>query len=97
MPDNQAPGAVEEFAVTLMPPDDPLWDYADNCVVGLADHMGTERFGKLPKSKARVHTWLAWQEEPGMPIGAAIRDHVLNPQAPAAQNFVAWVQRLFGV
>lgn len=95
MPDNHSPGAIEEFAVRLMPPDDPLWNYAEACVAGLTEHIETDRFEQLPKSKARVHTWLAWQEEPGMPIGAAIRNHFLDPESPSAQHFVAWVRRLF--
>lgn len=93
MPDNQNPGALEEFAQRLMPPDDPLWEYAGHCIGSLPER----RFAESHLNKARVHTWLAWQEEPGKPIGQAITKGFLNPQAQTARNFVAWVRRLFSV
>ncbi|MGH9822270.1 MAG: DUF3226 domain-containing protein [Blastocatellia bacterium] len=45
--------------------------------------------------KAHIHTWLAWQEKPGLPLGLAITFRYLNPDAPSAQQLVAWVRRLF--
>ncbi|MDQ2808925.1 MAG: hypothetical protein M3Z04_18780 [Chloroflexota bacterium] len=48
-------------------------------------------------SKAYIHTWPAWQEEPGKPMSVAIHpNHYLDAQAPAAQTFVDWLGRLFG-
>lgn len=97
MPNNQSAGALEDFAIRLMPSDDALWNYACHCVDGLEDNMEATQFARLSVSKARVHTWLAWQEEPGLPMGAAIRDKILDPEAEQAVRFVEWIRNLFGL
>jgi len=40
-----------------------------------------------------MHTWLAWQESPGSPMGQAIGKGDLDANAPAAVAFVAWLRR----
>jgi hypothetical protein len=45
--------------------------------------------------KAKVHTWLAWQEEPGMPMGRSITKGRLNVNAPQALVLIDWLRRLF--
>lgn len=95
MPDNQQQGALEEFAMRLVPDHDSLWNYAVECVDGLEGRMSGERYERLPESKAQVHTWLAWQKTPGEPIGQAIKHNTLSPQANVAQAFVEWARRLF--
>jgi hypothetical protein len=37
------------------------------------------RFGPLAEPKAIIHTWLAWQKEPGKPLGTAITARFLDP------------------
>ena len=92
MPDNASPGALEDFAATLVPAANPLWVRAEAAV----DAIPTEdrRFPEVRRSKARMHTWLAWQESPGSPMGQAIGKGDLRADAPAAQRFVAWLRRL---
>ncbi|PDW02350.1 DUF3226 domain-containing protein [Candidatus Viridilinea mediisalina] len=92
MPDNQLPGALEEFAQLLIPPNDHLWPRAIQAVQEIP--LEDRRFGDN-EMKAKMHTWLAWQAEPGKPIGQAITKHYLDPNAAVAQKFVAWVRRLF--
>jgi hypothetical protein len=50
----------------------------------------------LPKHerKAVLHTWLAWQQEPGLPYGTAVKAGFLPPESPAFQPFFAWIDRL---
>ena len=93
LPNNRNRGALEEFARMLIPTEDDLWAYAETCIDGLPE----KRFKNKDAGKALVHTWLAWQKEPGKPVGQAITKGFLDSQAPAAQNFIAWVQRLFSV
>jgi hypothetical protein len=45
-------------------------------------------------SKARIHPWLAWQDEPGSPMGQAIGKRDLDAHAPLAESFVDWLRRL---
>jgi hypothetical protein len=93
MPDNQLPGEIEDFARRLVAPDDRLWPRAEEAVgaIPLADR----RFPPHDLMKATIHTWLAWQEEPGRPMGQAITKRYLDHNAPQAQQFVEWVRRLF--
>ena len=95
MPDNTIPGALEKFISRLVPNGDPLWNYAVNSVNNLPVH--SEPVSENWLSKAYVHTWLAWQEEPGKPIGQAITKRYLDARSEAAQPLMRWVQALFDV
>jgi hypothetical protein len=92
MPDNGSPGALEEFAASLVPAGDALWMRAGEAVDAIPEEQ--RRFPAVRRSKAHVHTWLAWQERPGSPMGQAIGKGDLDAQASAAQRFVAWLRRL---
>lgn len=61
--------------------------------LSLAEGLGMTTF--VVVRKAMIHTWLAWQREPGRPMGLAITKRFLDPEAPSAMEFVAWVRRLF--
>ena len=92
MPDNASPGMLEDFAARLIPADDYLWARAAEVVDGIPDEH--RRFAAGHRSKAVVHTWLAWQETPGSPMGQAIGQGSLPATAPDALRFVAWLRRL---
>jgi hypothetical protein len=92
MPDNGSPGALEDFVASLVPLDDDLWARAGEAVDGIP--LESRRFPGVRRSKAHIHTWLAWQEDPGSPMGQAIGKGDLDAHAPAAQAFVAWLRRL---
>jgi hypothetical protein len=94
MPDNRIPGSIEDFVRMLVREDDAaLWQRAENVVQKLPKKM--IRFRPTYASKAKIHTFLAWQEEPGSPMGLAIKKRYLQPDAPQANAFIAWVHRLF--
>jgi hypothetical protein len=96
MPDNELPGMLEDFVGRLIPDAEPsrkLWARALAVVQTIPED---ERlFGPTDVSKAMIHTWLAWQAEPGNPMGFAIRKGFLNPHAPHALKLVAWLRDLF--
>lgn len=93
MPDNASPGMLEDFAGALVPADDFLWSYAAEVIDAIpGEHR---RFTPNQRSKAQIHTWLAWQEGPGSPMGQAITKGDLDATAPDAQRFVGWLRRLF--
>jgi hypothetical protein len=54
---------------------------------------------RLPKhcSKAFIHTWLAWQKDPGLPMGRAITAKALSADSAIAVSFVNWLNRLFNL
>ena len=91
MPDNHLPGMLEDFAAMLIPDDDVLLPYARECVQQIPDR----RFSPAVRVKADIHTWLAWQEEPGKPFGTAITARYLNPESAQAQVFITWLRALF--
>ena len=95
MPNNRLEGMLEDFAALLVPPDDKLWKYALDCVDNIAPNDRPFIPNHLPK--ARIHTWLAWQNPPGVPMGVAISEKYLDANAPQSQEFVDWLRRLFEI
>lgn len=94
MPDNQLPGMLEDFAAFLIPTNDLLRPKAD-AVLQEIEQAGLNRYPKAHHPKALIHTWLAWQEPPGMPMGLAVTATALRHDAPTANAFVDWLKRLF--
>jgi len=95
MPDNQHDGKLETFLETLIDEQDALIDHATK-TTNTASELGA-RFSEVDHIKATIHTWLAWQEEPGRPYGTAIRAKYFRHDSPAAVAFVAWFKRLYGI
>lgn len=92
MPDNRTSGILEDFLRFLVPASDALLPHADNALCNLPE---VPRFPSVARSKALIHTWLAWQEEPGRPLGQSITARFLCDNVPEVDSFVAWLQRLF--
>lgn len=93
MPDNNRDGKLENFLKALVPPRDPCWIYAQE-----ATEHAKEKGAKFPDKKflkASIHTWLSWQEEPGLPFGTAITATYFRHDSPEALKFVDWFNRLF--
>ena len=93
MPDNAAPGTLEVFLSKLVPEDDPTWPWADEATRE-ARKRGA-RCREIDHPKSRLHTWLAWQERPGIPFGIALQAQVFRHDTEDAIRFVAWFKRLF--
>ena len=91
MPDNRTPGILEDFLHFLVPPPNGLLDHATACVELIASPL----FSQNDKTKAVIHTWLAWQKKPGLPYGTAITARFLDPNLPQAGVLVSWLRRLF--
>ena len=95
MPNNRLPGELEDFIAFLVPQreSNPLWNYAKHCLDGLPEV--TERYPEQDRSKAHIHTWLAWQQEPGKPLGQAITARYIDANAPNAMQLIEWLRSLF--
>ncbi len=91
MPDNVLPGMLEDYVTLLIPEGNALFGRVKQCV------------GEIPADERRcrhdakvyIHTWLAWQDDPGTPLGLAITKRYLNPQSPHVAKFLGWLTRLF--
>src|SRR5258708_24153255 len=92
MPDNRVPGMMEDFISFLVPSGDLLWPMAEDVLQRVIDTNC--RFPLAHKSKALIHTWLAWQRKPGTPTGRAITNHYLDANAPHAQQLMDWIRQL---
>lgn len=93
MPDNKTPGILEDFLRFLAPVETPLFQRVEESVDAIPPEE--RRFAEKDKPKAVIHTWLAWQEKPGKPLGTAITFQYLDDSVPEADVLVAWLRRLF--
>ena len=94
MPDNQLSGMLEDFVISLTDPSDVLMVKAESVLTEL-ESESIQKYKSAHRAKAKIHTFLSWQDEPGKPMGTAITSRVLNPEANTAQQFVSWLNRLF--
>ena len=99
MPDNRqegerGEGTLERFLETLVQEADPLLPHAREAT----RRAKTEHGASYPDGdvkKAVLHAWLAWQKEPGLPYGTAIKARYFRHDSPAARTFVDWFRRVF--
>lgn len=96
MPNNQVSGMLEDFVACLIPTEDDLLPKAQS-VLQEIEQISINRYTLTHRPKALIHTWLAWQEKPGMPMGQAITAKVLNSNAQLAIAFIEWLKLLFNL
>ncbi|GEM_PF-90980 len=95
MPNNVLPGKLEDFIRFLVPKGDSLIQRAKNCVDQIP--LSERNFKEKDKIKAHIHTWLAWQENPGVSLASAINNSYLDTKVPQARQFVEWLCNLFSL
>ena len=93
MPNNVLPGMLEDYLTFLVPAGDTLLERANHCLNEIP--AGERRFAEVHRSKELIHTWLAWQEDPGTPLGQAITKRYFEAEGPHVVKFLAWLTRLF--
>ena len=94
MPDNRFCGMLEDFLIQLIPDDArPLYTLVENCVCEAMRNGAS--FRAAHRTKAQIHTWLAWQDAPGRQLHEAVHHRVLDPEKPQSRPFVSWFRRLF--
>lgn len=93
MPDNTVAGMLEDFVAALVPDGDQVMPAAKEAVANAVAIPAP--FKGIHIAKAEIHTWLAWQDEPGTPLGLAITKKYLNPEAESAASFLKWLHDLF--
>ena len=96
MPDNRFCGMLEDFLIRLIPEEhDTLYGLAQSCVAEATRNGASFKAPHL--KKAEIHTWLAWQDEPGPQLHEAVKHRVLDPTKPESRAFVDWFRLLFCV
>jgi len=91
MPDNVRLGYLEHFLSSLIPTGDVLLSHAQSVVHNLPQ----KRFSVVKTQKVLLHTWLAWQPDPGYPFGTAINIGYFDIQAPDVPPFLDWFSQTF--
>ena len=92
MPNNQDSGILEDFCAKLAEP--TSLKFAENCVKKAYESKLTT-FKQVDYSKAVIHTYLSWHDEPGYPLGKAITSQALRPHTNIAFKFTEWLKYLF--
>ena len=93
MPDNRQAGALEKFLEGLVGSGDALFARAEASTT-IAREKGAA-FPDGKRRKAVPHSWLAWQEKPGLPYGSALNAHYFGHDSSAALAFVKWFEQVF--
>ncbi|MBN1516306.1 hypothetical protein JXA32_07030 [Candidatus Sumerlaeota bacterium] len=95
MPDNSMQGMLETFLGRMV--DDSnrgLWEFAQQCAEQAKnDHSAP--YLENHTDKAKIHTFLSWQDEPGNSLGLAVQKKIFKPDNPAANPFVEWFLELY--
>ncbi len=96
MPDNRMNGMLEDFVAFMIPDyvDNPLLKKADEVLLEL-ERNSMNAYKQAHHAKARIHTWLAWQDEPGTPMGTAITKQILSTESELCRVFIHWLELLF--
>lgn len=97
MPDNAASGMLETFLKYLVPEahDAVLHHAVESRDTAKRDFNAPFKIAHA--DKALIHTWLAWQDEPGLQLHDAVKFKILSPNATSSKPFVAWFRLLFQV
>ena len=94
MPNNRDLGMIEDFVRFLVPDDDEKLTLAEETITTL-EARGLQNYIANYRSKALIHTWLAWQADPGTPLGLAITKKYFSADTDLCQQFATWLNRLF--
>ena len=78
----------------LAKPDDALMKKSEDVLTDL-ETEGIQKYRPVHRSKAKIHTYLAWQDVPGRPMGQAITANILNSNSNVAVMFAKWLKEMF--
>lgn len=86
---------LETFLTYLVPEGDGLLDLAASTCVE-AKKQGAQ-YKEVHEDKAKIYTWLAWQDEPGAQLHQAVKEKILIATSKVARPFVEWFRELFEI
>ena len=94
MPNNNLNGMLEDFISFLVPKDDKLLSIVNSTLQNIEDQK-LNKYSLTHKSKATIHSWLSWQEDPGTPIGLGITKRYLTTDEKTCLQLTDWLTKLF--
>lgn len=84
---------LEDLLSSLVPPNDPLWGHAKESTDQAQQHGA--KYRDTDRTKAVVHCWLAWQKDPGVPFGTAIKAKFFRHDSNEAKAFLRWIGKVY--
>ena len=94
MPNNNTNGMLEDFIKFLIPENDPLLPIVNDTLESI-ENKNLNNYSLQHKSKAVIHTWLAWQKDPGTPLGLSITKKYLTTDKETCTNLINWINKVF--
>lgn len=95
MPNNESNGYLEHFLATLIPYNlNDVWTYATNAI----DIYLDQKYASISNTKiqkAKLHTYLALMENPGLPFGTAMKSNYFDAGHPNADLLEEWFKNAF--
>lgn len=92
MPCNVSPGELEDFAVEMVPENDPIWPSSRQYISSIPQQH--RKFDDEKTPKAELFAWLATRKNPGR-MGAAIGAGDLSLDNEPSNTFLTWLTELF--
>ena len=93
MPDNASPGELEDFAVKMVPDNDPVWPLSKEYIQNIPKQYRKFDCDKTPR--AELYAWLATNKDPGR-MGSAIKAEDLTLNNQPSETLLKWLSELFG-
>ncbi|KAA6317278.1 hypothetical protein EZS27_032539 [termite gut metagenome] len=94
MPNNNSNGMLEDFISFLIPPEDKLLPIVHSTLSEI-EKKGLSNYSPAHKSKAIIHSWLAWQKDPGTPLGSSITKKYVTTDEVTCSKLIHWLRMLF--
>ena len=94
MPNNKTNGMLEDFISFLVPEEDQLFKIANETLKTIEESK-LNKYEMVHRSKALIHSWLSWQEDPGTPLGLAIIKRYLTTDEDTCLQFIHWLTSTF--
>ncbi len=94
MPNNTLPGMLEDFVHMLIPDNDQIIAHCE-AFLSTLEEQNINPYKPIHKAKARIHTWLAVQQDPGTPMGQSITKRYLTTDTRVCRDFIQWINTLF--
>lgn len=96
MPNNQDIGMLEDFMLNLVPDSDGLLKIAEGNIETLDRNRDKYPgiFKSAHRSKAAIHTWLAWHDTPGESLSVAVKKRLFATDKELCLRFASWLSQL---
>jgi hypothetical protein len=94
MPNNNLNGMLEDFISFLVPKEDKLLPIVNSTLEDI-EKKKLNKYTAIHKSKATIHSWLSWQEDPGTPMGLGITKRYLTTDEATCSLLIKWLEKLF--